>query len=179
MRRMPHARTFIQAHASHSDWRQALALCAARVREQVLARSGASRSGEHAGEHDAGAAPAFTLGFCYLSDRYADEAEAIVDALHKQWPGVAWVGAVAVGVAASGVEYIDRPAISLMLADLPAASFRVFSGRRPLNESHGFRAHTALVHADGHTPELADLLQEMSERLARSEERRVGKECRL
>lgn len=160
MRRMPSAHTFIQAHAAHPDWRQALSQCAARVREQVLARSGASA------EHDAGVPPAFTLGLCYFSDRYAADAESIVEALHRQWPGVGWVGSVAVGVAASGVEFIDRPAISLMLTDLPANSFRVFSGRRPLNESNGFRAHTALVHADGQTPELAELLQEMSERLA-------------
>ena len=34
---MPCALSFIQAHAAHPDWREALTQCAARVREQVSA----------------------------------------------------------------------------------------------------------------------------------------------
>ena len=49
-----------------------------------------------------------------------------------RFPGVAWVGTVGVGVAASGVEYIDEPALVLMIAPLPRQSFRLFSGLQPL-----------------------------------------------
>ncbi len=102
-----------------------------------------------------------------LSDYYAPAAEAILDELRRRLPGVAWVGTVGVGVAASGIEYIDEPALVLMVAPLPRESFRLFSGLQPLPAaSSGFMAHTALVHAEGSTPDLQELLHELSSRTA-------------
>ncbi len=107
----------------------------------------------------------FTLGWCYLSDYYAPASEAILDELHRTLPGVAWVGTAGVGVAASGIEYIDEPALVLMVAPLPRGSFRIFSGRQPLPApSSGFEPYTALVHAEGSTPDVQELLHELSER---------------
>ena len=83
--------------------------------------------------------------------------------MRARWPGVAWVGASGVGIAAGGVEYFDEPALSLMLADLPVERFRVFSGVRPLGD---FAAHTAQVHADPSTADLAELIHDMSARTA-------------
>ena len=82
-------------------------------------------------------------------------------ALRQRWPGVAWAGSVGLGVLASGVEYFDEPALVLLLASLPREQFRVFSGAQPLA---GFDAFSALVHADPATPDLPELLQEMSQR---------------
>ena len=52
------------------------------------------------------------------------------------------------------------------MLDVPADQYRVFSGVAPLprHPASGFVAQTALVHADGHTPDLAELLQEMADR---------------
>ena len=138
---------FLVGHASHPDWRHALALAAAQI------------DGQHAGADMAAA----SLGLVYFSDHYAAHAPALFEALRQRWPGVAWVGTVGVGVAACGVEYFDEPALALMLAALPRDSFQVFSGARPLA---GFAADTALIHADGGTPELAELIAEMSGRTA-------------
>ncbi|MCW5667884.1 MAG: FIST C-terminal domain-containing protein [Piscinibacter sp.] len=135
---------FLQAHATHPDWRLALAMVQPQLEAQRRAR-------------EAGWTP--TLGWVYLTDHYATQAEALLAELQKRWPGVAWVGSVGIGVAASGVEYVDEPALSLMLADLPAADFRLFSGTRPLG---GFAAHAALVHADPGTPDLPELLADLS-----------------
>jgi small ligand-binding sensory domain FIST len=135
---------FLHGHASHADWRQALAAAAAQIERQ-------RRRAE----------PAPTLGFAYFSDRYAGDAAALFEALHERWPGVAWVGTVGVGVSASGVEHYDEPALSLLLAALPRESFQVFSGAHPLVLA---APHTALVHADPGTPDLAELIAEMSER---------------
>jgi small ligand-binding sensory domain FIST len=49
-----------------------------------------------------------------------------------------------------------------MLLDVPSDQYRVFSGVAPLGL--GFEAHTALVHADGNTTELPELLDEMARR---------------
>ena len=71
------------------------------------------------------------------------------------------------GVAASGVEYIDEPALVLMIAPLPRLSFRLFSGLQPLPAgSSGFTAHAVQVHAEGSTPDLQELIHELSARTA-------------
>jgi small ligand-binding sensory domain FIST len=148
--------SFVQAHAHHADWREALESCQRQLETQIAAQ--AAQQGDSA---------RFTLGWCYLSDYYAPAAEAIVDELRLRFPGLAWVGTVGVGVAASGVEYIDEPALALMIAPLPRQSFRLFSGLQPLPAvSSGFTAHAAQVHAEGSTPDLQELIHELSERTA-------------
>ena len=144
---------FIHAHATHADWRVALG----RVLAQLALQRELSRAGEP------------TLGWCYLTDHHAPAAEELLATLRERYPGVAWVGAVGIGVCASGVEYYDEPGLAVMLADLPPGQFRVFSGQRPLHGQREagtpFAAHTALVHADPATPELAGLIAELSERV--------------
>jgi small ligand-binding sensory domain FIST len=136
---------FAVGHATHPQWQGALALAAAQL--------------------DAQRGPAEpTLGLAYFSDHYAPQAEALYAALHARWPGVAWAGAVGIGVCASGVEYFDEPALVLMLCPLPASQFQVFSGARPLAAG---RATAALVHADGRTHDLAELLHDLSRRTRR------------
>ena len=148
--------SFVQAHAAHADWRVALVDCQKQLEAQIAAR--AAQQGD---------STPFTLGWCYLSDYYAPQAEAILDELRLRLPGVAWVGTAGIGVAASGVEYFDEPALALMVAPLAHASFRLFSGRQPLAAApSGFVAHTALVHAEGGTPDLQELLHELSTRTA-------------
>lgn len=137
---------FLHGHATHPDWRIALALAAAQIEAQ---------------RREPGSAAAPTLGWAYLTDAYAPHANALLAELQQRWPGVEWVGASGVGIAASGVEYFDEPALALMLTDLGSAHFRVFSGARPLA---GFNAHTANVHADPGTAELAELIHDMSAR---------------
>jgi small ligand-binding sensory domain FIST len=73
-----------------------------------------------------------------------------------------WSGTVGIGVVSNNVEYWDEPAMTVMLLELPSDQYRVFSGVAPLGL--GFEAHTALVHADGNTSDLAELVDEMAER---------------
>ena len=167
---------FVVGHASHPDASLALALAAAHIDAQLAARQ-----------------PAFvaTLGIVYLSDRLADQAEALLSGVQRRWPGLQWVGNVGIGVIAGGTEYFDEPALVLMLCALPAGSFQLFSGRQPLVASNstasdsaasdsaagrdarpgsgsrgfrGFQPHTALVHADPATHDLDDLLVELAAR---------------
>jgi small ligand-binding sensory domain FIST len=141
---------FLVGHATHPDWRGALALAAAQV------------DAAHARLDGSGAGP-LSLGFVYITDHYAPHADALLGELQAHWPGLSWVGSVGVGVAASGVEYIDEPALVLMLCALPAGRFEVFSGARKLRRIEPF---SALVHADPNTPDLAELIAEMADRTA-------------
>lgn len=147
---------FPYAHATHPQWRMAAALVLAQLRAQ-LALPGAAR------------AP--SLALLYITDHYASEAEAILEHLSAELPEVTdWAGTVGVGIAANNVEYFDEPALAVMMCDLSPDQYRVFSGVAPLAASgraagvDGFEAHTALVHADGHTPALAELITEMADR---------------
>lgn len=161
---------FVHAHATHPQWRMAVSLALAQIDRHIVAHGAAqsAAAGQAGGAGEPKASVPFTLGWCYLTDHFAAAAPEIIAALHQRVPGVHWVGAIAMGVAANGVEYLDEPAVVLMLSTLPPASFRVFSGKHPLPASgqDGFEPHTALVHADGQTPDLAELLHEFSQRVA-------------
>lgn len=150
MKRYPHA------HATHPQWRMAAAMVVAQLRAQMALP-------DHAAQP--------SLGLLYITDHYADEASAILECLSAELAEVTdWAGTVGVGIAANNVEYFDEPAMAVMLCDLSPDQYRVFSGVAPLSVSgradagDGFSAHTALVHADGNTPELTELIHEMADR---------------
>ena len=112
-------------------------------------------------------AAAPTLGLLYITDHYAAHAQDILDHLTAELPEVAdWAGTVGVGIASNNVEYFDEPALAVMLCDLPHDQYRVFSGVSPLPpaSSGHFKAHTALIHADSGTPDVAELINEMAQR---------------
>jgi small ligand-binding sensory domain FIST len=142
--------TFLTAHATHPDAHMALALVAAQIDAQRAALLPPADSPE-----------AFTLGVVYITDHYAARADALLAELRQRWPRVSWVGGVGIGVAVSGVEYFDEPALVLMLADLPPGSFELYSGERPLVRSD---VHTALAHGDGQTPDMGELVAELAQR---------------
>ena len=139
---------FPHAHATHPQWEMAAGLVLAQLRAQLTLP---------------GYAHSPTLALLYITDHYAAAAEEILAHLSAELPEVTdWAGTVGVGIAANNVEYFDEPALVVMLCELPTDQYRVFSGVAPLGL--GFEAHTALVHADGETPDLAELINEMAER---------------
>ncbi len=147
---------FPWAHATHSDWRVSASLCLAQIEQ-------ASRTGAGAGA---------TLGFLYLTDHYSDSASDILAFVRERTGVTHWTGAIGVGIAAGSAEYIDEPAMALMLADFSPDDFQVFSGKTPPPDKldrtpDGRRKNwTALVHADASTPDLPDLINDMNGKLA-------------
>jgi small ligand-binding sensory domain FIST len=139
---------FPYGHATHPQWRMAAGLVLAQLRAQMALP-------------DYARAP--TLALLYITDHYAPMAQDILDHLSAELPEVTdWSGTVGVGIASNNVEYFDEPALAVMLCDLPSDSYRVFSGVAPLGL--GFDAHTALIHADANTPDVAELIGEMAAR---------------
>ena len=157
---------FPYGHATHPQWQFAAALVLAQLRAQMAQPSYAS-------------AP--SLGLLYITDNYAGQAQAILDLLSAELPEVTdWSGTVGVGIASNNVEYFDEPALCVMLCDVPADQYRVFSGVAPLaapdnldeldDEQRSqlpppvFQAHTALIHADSSMPDAGDMIAELAER---------------
>lgn len=135
-------------HATHPQWQMAAGLVLAQLRAQMTLP---------------GYAPAPTLGLLYITDHYASVAQEILDHLGAELPLVTdWSGTVGVGIASSNVEYFDEPALAVMLCAVPSDQYRVFSGVAPLAPT--FTPHTALVHADASTPDVAELIAELADR---------------
>lgn len=143
---------FPHAHATHPQWQGAAALVLAQLRAYLTMPAYAS-------------AP--TLALLYITDHYADDAQDILDHLSAELPFITdWSGTVGLGIAASDVAYFDEPALAVMLCELPHDHYRVFSGVAPLPAARSgrFKAHTALVHADLGTPDVAGLIEELAQR---------------
>jgi len=139
---------FPYAHATHPQWPMAAALVLAQLRAQMALH---------------GYANAPTLALLYITDHYAGVAQDILDHLAAELPLVTdWSGTVGMGIVSNNVEYWDEPAMAVMLLELPSDQYRVFSGVAPLGL--GFEAHTALVHADPETTDVAELIAEMAAR---------------
>ncbi|SFC07087.1 Small ligand-binding sensory domain FIST [Polaromonas sp. OV174] len=143
---------FPYGHATHPQWQMAAALVLAQLRACLALPDYAS-------------AP--TLALLYITDHYAADAQDILDHLSAELPEITdWSGTVGVGIASNNVEYFDEPALAVMLCELPHDQYRVFSGVSPLPPARSglFTAHTALIHADAATPDVAELIDEMAQR---------------
>jgi small ligand-binding sensory domain FIST len=139
---------FPYAHATHPQWGMAAHLVLAQLRAQIALHGYASSP---------------TLALLYITDHYAAHAEEILELLSAELPEITdWSGTVGLGIASNNVEYFDEPALAVMLLELPSDQYRVFSGVAPLGLA--FEAHTALVHADGQTPDVAELIEELASR---------------
>lgn len=141
--------TFRYGHASAEDWRDAARVC--------LQQLGAGEA---------------TLGFLYLTDVLADHAADILD-WFRQHTGVAhWTGAAGIGICATGREYLDEPAIAVMLGEFEPGTFRVFSTLsraeqvdRAALKCGSAPANFAIVHADPGNREIPDLVAKLAERV--------------
>ncbi len=136
------------AHSAGADWQECVARCAAALGK-----------------------PAGGLGFIYFTDALLPHAAEMVDTI-KELTGIQdWVGTVGIGIVATGVEYVGEPALALMVADIPADSYRVFSGKRRAphpgerTPAGAIAAHFGVVHGDPKTPDMADLVAEMASRV--------------
>lgn len=114
-----------------------------------------------------------SLGFVYATDALAGDLGSIVTFLRERTGIAHWFGTVGAGVVASGVEYYDRPALSLLVAALPAEAFRAFAPVSAAPAEGGLGAFTAahgewiarhrpilgVVHGDPRNPALVDIVE--------------------
>jgi small ligand-binding sensory domain FIST len=142
--------TFRAGHAAAVQWRDAAERCLAAV----------------------GDARDATLGFLYLTDTLDGDAAEILEHFRRETGVRHWVGSVGVGVLGTGAEYLDEPAMSVLLADFPEGEFSVFSGKARAPQpgsrtpSGAGAAHFAVVHGDPSTEDMPELIEDMSMKVA-------------
>ncbi|MET4806894.1 FIST C-terminal domain-containing protein [Limibacillus sp. MBR-115] len=112
------------------------------------------------------------IGFIYATDELAKDWDDILVALRSRTSVDNWLGTVGVGVAASGWEAHDQPALVLLIGRLPEEDFRVFGplvdSLSELETKHGAwlgdkHPTLALVHADPTNPHIADMIPALSQ----------------
>lgn len=120
------------------------------------------------------------LGFVYVTDALAAQLPQIVAMLRQSTGVKAWAGTVGIGIAASGVEYFDRPAMAVLVAALPGEAWRLVPNfERPSPEADPLadvrrwaEAQAAgpmsgpplgVVHADPRNPQLPELVTNLAE----------------
>ncbi len=139
---------FAYAHATAPGWEACVSGCVA-----TLGRPGRG------------------LGFAYFTDALMPHAEDIVRSLREETGVADWVGTVGVGVLATGVEYLDQPALAVMVADFGPGHYQVFSGRTRApgpgerTADGALAANFAVVHADPQAPDVAGLISDMSSKV--------------
>ena len=136
------------AHSAGADWQECLARCAATLGK-----------------------PGEGLGFLYFTDALLPHAADMVETLRELTGVRDWVGTVGIGVIATGTEYVGEPAVAVMVADLPAGSYRIFSGKHRAPQpgertpTGAIAAHFGIVHGDPQTPDMAELVSDMATRV--------------
>ncbi len=107
-----------------------------------------------------------TLGFLYVSDAYADQLNFILHNLQQRTPLAHWVGSVGMGICCTRTEYLQQPAIALLLTDIPAAHYRLFHS---IDDIPGIvndaGVHVAVVHGDPRNGQLPTLIAELPDRI--------------
>ncbi len=111
------------------------------------------------------------LGFLYVTDALAPDLDAVLERMRHLTGVEDWVGAVGIGICATGTEYYNRPAMAAMVGDFPPGSYQVFP---PVGENvsafreglAGWRyAHSpylALVHGDPATPGVQETVEHLA-----------------
>ena len=134
---------FKAAHAADPDWTRAAQACVDQL-----------------GAVPAGAA----LGFLYVSDAFVADLDAIL-AFFRQATGVPhWTGSVGVGVCATGAEYLEEPAMAVMLGEFDAADFHVLPVLRSTEDVAALPAdaYFAVAHGDPANPRIQELIEALA-----------------
>lgn len=143
--------SFLAAHAAAREWRVAADDCLAQL-----------------GPIPVGA----NVGFLYATDSFADALAPIFEYLRARTGVAHWTGTVGTGICASGREYHNQPAISVLIGSFPEDSFRILPALADTPDDfvlaeqdwltrHDY--HFGIVHGDPRNTQLAGLINDLGD----------------
>ena len=143
---------FVCGHASHPDWRMATELALSQLGREPDAK------------------PNPLLGLVYASTPFADHFADIQELLERRLPQVQWSGACVPGLCAETAEYVDEPAIAILIGRLPAGSVQAFGAAwqdaRGEAERLATPGSSLLLHADPYAEDMSKRLRSLSDSAA-------------
>lgn len=111
------------------------------------------------------------LGFVYVTDLLSDHMQDILTLLKASTGVQHWVGSSGIGICTSKQEYLDRPAVAIMLGEFPQDSFRVLADIRKLDELDqefsiaNSPAYFGIVHGDPENQQMLGLIEKFAARM--------------
>jgi small ligand-binding sensory domain FIST len=114
------------------------------------------------------------LGFLYITDSLAPYLQFLLEEFREKTGVRDWVGTVGSGICCTGREIYDEPAAAVMLATLPADSYRLFPAdigelADMLRENQAWIAaqgvHFGVVHGDPRNSHIAQIIESLSTEL--------------
>ncbi len=148
----PPGPAFVLAHSLAPRWQDAVDACARTIADAAIGAN---------------------LGFVYVTDMHAADLDPIVARLRESSGVAHWVGTVGIGVCATGVEYLDRPAIVALAGAFPEDGFRLLS---PMDDPAALPeglyacgaqdANLAVLHGDPSCRYLLELIGGVAQRVS-------------
>ncbi len=155
---------FRLGHATHSDFRMLVEMAITQLGDltELMTLIGVGQEPMSAESEDSeGDAPAYLLGIAYVTPAMEPRWAHILVELRRCLPRVQWVGSVGHSICAGATEYVDEPALSILLTSLPSSQWAMFSGLKGAAQRGGIALNEAsaiLLHAD---PSSADLIESL------------------
>lgn len=141
---------FKYGHATSPDWNIATRECLAQLGDTPEAAN---------------------LGFIYVTDLLSAHMQEILAQLKQSTGVMHWVGSAGVGICATDHEYLDQPALAIMLGEFPQDSFRVFTPVKnadELNDELLINRHPAyfsIVHGDPENQMMLGLIERFAAKM--------------
>lgn len=136
---------YLLAHSSHANASTAVEECLAQL----------------------GTLPAeASLGFLYVTDAHAGQLNFILHNLQQRTALSHWVGSVGMGICCTRTEYLQQPALALLVTDIPAEHFKLFHSLDDIpGHISNAGVHVAVVHGDPRNGQLPQLIAQLPERI--------------
>ncbi len=155
---------FRMGHATHPEFRMLVEMAIAQLGD--LTELMTSISADEAPsvtelEDSEDQAPAYLLGIAYVTPSMEPRWAHILVELRRCLPRVQWVGSVGHSICAGATEYVDEPALAILLTSLPSSQWAMFSGLKGAAQRGGIALNEAsaiLLHVD---PSSANLIESL------------------
>ncbi len=109
----------------------------------------------------------YNFGFIYATDAMSADYPDLLQQCKKKTGIEHWLGTIGVGIIASGKEYYDRPAVSIMLAIFDANEFtmlpliKTIDDMKLLNRTSEFFTNFGIIHGDPFYPQTQNLIEDI------------------
>ena len=136
---------FLLAHSQQAEWRLAIDECLEQLGPLP---------------------PEASLGFIYVTDSHASHLGEIVRSLRQESLLEHWVGTVGMAVNCTRSEFVEQPAIVILVTDIPETQFHLFKSPEDVTKlPPAMGVRVGIVHGDPRNGQLPNLIAQLPEQI--------------